>query len=121
MPCRCWHGLSIRRISAAQRSLEPETEREHIVQTTNRLPQLDPAQATGRTKQLFDGAQAKLGIAPDIFRVFGNSPGALEGCRNFSGALAGGVLNAKVREQIALLNLATYLNTSRARWWISPR
>lgn len=68
----------------------------------NRIPQLDPAHATGKTKQLFDGAQAKLGIVPNILRVFGNSPAALEGYLNFSGALAGGVLSAKVREQIAL-------------------
>ena len=68
----------------------------------NRITQLDPASATGKTKQLFDGVQAKLGIVPNLFRVFGNSPAALEGYLNFSGALAGGVLSAKVREQIAL-------------------
>jgi uncharacterized peroxidase-related enzyme len=68
----------------------------------NRIPQLDPATATGKAKQLFDGVQAKLGIVPNLFRVFGNSPAALEGYLNFSGALATGVLSAKVREQIAL-------------------
>ena len=68
----------------------------------NRITQLDPATATGKTKQLFDGVQAKLGIVPNLFRVFGNSPAALEGYLNFSGALASGVLDAKVREQIAL-------------------
>ena len=68
----------------------------------NRMTQLDPASATGKTKQLFDGVQAKLGIVPNLFRVFGNSPAALEGYLNFSDALAGGVLSAKVREQIAL-------------------
>lgn len=68
----------------------------------NRITQLDPAQATGKTKQLFDGVQAKLGGVPDLFRVFGNSPAALEGYLNFSSALASGVLNPKVREQIAL-------------------
>ena len=68
----------------------------------NRITQLDPATATGKTKQLFDGVQAKLGIVPNLFRVFGNSPAALEGYLNFSGALAAGVLSAKVREQIAL-------------------
>lgn len=68
----------------------------------NRITQLDPAQATGKTKQLFEGVQAKLGIVPNLYRVFGNSPAALEGYLNFSGALAGGVLNAKMREQIAL-------------------
>lgn len=68
----------------------------------NRINQLDPNSATGRTKQLFDGVQAKLGAVPNLFRVLGNSPAALEGYLNFSGALAGGTLSAKVREQIAL-------------------
>jgi len=58
--------------------------------------------ATGKARQLFDGVQAKLGLIPNLFRVFGNSPAALEGYLSFSGALASGVLNAKVREQIAL-------------------
>jgi uncharacterized peroxidase-related enzyme len=70
--------------------------------TMNRITQLDPTQATGKTRQLFDGVQAKLGSVPNLFRVFANSPAALEGYLNFSGALAGGVLNARVREQIAL-------------------
>jgi uncharacterized peroxidase-related enzyme len=68
----------------------------------NRITQVDPVAATGKTKQLFDGVQAKLGIVPNLFRVFGNSPAALEGYLSFSGALATGVLSAKVREQIAL-------------------
>ena len=78
----------------------------------NRITQLDPATATGKTKQLFDGVQTKLGLVPNLFRVLGNSPAALEGYLNFSGALAGGALNAKVREQIALAvaegNLCSY-------------
>jgi uncharacterized peroxidase-related enzyme len=68
----------------------------------NRITQLDPAQATGKTKQLFDGVQHKLGVVPNLFRVLGTAPAALEGYLNFSSALAGGSLNAKVREQIAL-------------------
>lgn len=72
------------------------------MQTTNRITQLDPVAATGKAKQLFDGVQAKLGAVPNLFRVLGNAPAALEGYLNLSGALAGGVLNAKVREQIAL-------------------
>jgi len=82
----------------------------------NRLNQLDPSQATGKTKALFDGVQAKLGTVPNLFRVFGNSTAALEGYLNFSGALAGGVLNAKVREQIALavaeINDCTYCRSA---------
>lgn len=84
----------------------------------NRITQLDPAHATGKTKQLFDGTQAKLGIVPNILRVFGNSPAALEGYLNFSGALSGGVLNPKVREQIALavaeINDCSYCRSAHA-------
>jgi uncharacterized peroxidase-related enzyme len=68
----------------------------------NRINQIDPAQATGKAKELLDGVRAKLGIVPNLFRVFGNSPAALEAYLNFNGSLATGVLNAKVREQIAL-------------------
>ncbi len=68
----------------------------------NRIAQLDPAQAAGKTKQLFDGVQGKLGSVPNLFRVLGNAPAALQGYLDFSSALAGGSLNAKVREQIAL-------------------
>jgi AhpD family alkylhydroperoxidase len=68
----------------------------------NRITQLDPTQALGNTKQLFDRVQAKLGTVPNFFRVLGNSPAALEGYLNFSGALATGNFDVKVREQIAL-------------------
>ena len=43
-----------------------------------------------------------MGIIPNLFRVLGNSAAALESYLSFSAALAGGVLDAKVREQIAL-------------------
>ena len=68
----------------------------------NRIAQLDPTQATGKTRQQLDAVQGKLGVVPNLFRVLSNSPAALEGYLNFSGALAGGILNAKIREQIAL-------------------
>ncbi|HTZ83791.1 MAG TPA: carboxymuconolactone decarboxylase family protein [Candidatus Acidoferrales bacterium] len=68
----------------------------------NRITQLDPARATGKTKELFDDVQAKLGIVPNVFRVLGNAPAALEGYLNFDAALAGGSFDAKIREQIAL-------------------
>jgi uncharacterized peroxidase-related enzyme len=39
---------------------------------------------------------------PNLIRTFANSPAALEGYLNFSGALGGGLLDAKLRERIAL-------------------
>jgi AhpD family alkylhydroperoxidase len=78
----------------------------------NRITQLDPVYATGITKQLFEAVQTKLGVVPNLFRVLGVSPAALQGYLHFNDALAGGALNSKVREQIALVvaegNMCTY-------------
>ncbi len=68
----------------------------------NRIQTIDPTQTEGKTRQLFDGVKAKLGVVPNLFKVLGNSPSTLEGYLNFSGALAHGTLSAKVREQISL-------------------
>ena len=68
----------------------------------NRLHQTDPAQTTGKARQLFEVVQSRLGKVPNLMRVFGNSPAAFEAYMNFSGALLRGVLPAKLREQIAL-------------------
>jgi uncharacterized peroxidase-related enzyme len=68
----------------------------------NRIPTVDPTNATGKAKTLLDTVQQKLGLVPNLMRTLANAPAALEGYLNFSGALAGGTLNAKVREQIAL-------------------
>jgi len=68
----------------------------------NRIIQLDPTKAMGKTKQLFDQVQDKLGVVPNLFRVLANSPSTLEGYLSFTGALANGSFDIKVREQIAL-------------------
>ncbi len=68
----------------------------------NRIHQSDPTTATGKTKQLFDSVQKALGFVPNLMRVLGNSPAALEGYLGLNATLAGGVLPAKLREQIAL-------------------
>ncbi len=68
----------------------------------NRIPQIDPATATGKPRQLLDAVQQKMGVVPNLMRVLANAPAALEGYLQFSGALAGGVLPARLREQIAI-------------------
>ena len=68
----------------------------------NRIIHLDPALVTGKTKELFDAVQARLGIVPNAFRVLGNAPAALEGYLHFDAALAGGSFDGKIREQIGL-------------------
>lgn len=84
----------------------------------NRIAQLDPAQSTGRTKQLFDVVQAKLGTVPNLLRVLGNAPAALEAYLNFSGALGDASFSAKLREQLALTvassNLCSYCLSAHA-------
>jgi uncharacterized peroxidase-related enzyme len=68
----------------------------------NRIAHFDPSQATGKTRQLLDEVRAEFGIVPNLFCVLANAPAALEGYLKLSGALAGGSISAKVREQIAL-------------------
>jgi uncharacterized peroxidase-related enzyme len=69
----------------------------------SRLTTTDPKTATGRTKELLDAVQAKLGITPNMTRVMASSPAVLEAYLNFSGALSGGSLDAKLREELALV------------------
>jgi len=67
-----------------------------------RLISVNPAEATGKTKQLLDGVQAKLGITPNLMKTLAAGPAALEAYLNFGAALGTGHLDAKFREQIAL-------------------
>jgi uncharacterized peroxidase-related enzyme len=84
----------------------------------NRITQVDPTQAVGNTKKLFERVGAKLGAVPNLFRVLGNSPAALKGYLNFDSALAAGNFDVKVREQIALTvaesNLCSYCLSAHA-------
>jgi uncharacterized peroxidase-related enzyme len=78
----------------------------------SRITAVNPAEATGRAKQLLDAVQSRLGLTPNLTRAMANSPVVLEAYLNFSGVLAGGALHASVREQIALtvaeVNLCAY-------------
>jgi len=67
-----------------------------------RLKAISPDEATGKTKELFNAIQGKLGMVPNMMRTMGNSPALLEGYLNLSGALANGALGAKTGELLAL-------------------
>lgn len=67
-----------------------------------RLSAIQPDKATGKAKELLHAVQAKLSITPNMTRVMANSAAVLEAYLSFSSALAGGLLNANLREQIAL-------------------
>jgi uncharacterized peroxidase-related enzyme len=68
----------------------------------SRLPAIQTETATGKAKELLEAVQAKLKITPNMTRVMANSPAVLQGYLSFSGALAAGALDPKLREQIAL-------------------
>ncbi len=60
--------------------------------------QSSPAQS----QPLLEAVQKQLGLVPNLFRVVGNSPAALEGYLGLSGALGKGSLDARTRERLAL-------------------
>lgn len=67
-----------------------------------RLQALNPETTTGKTKELFNAVQSKLGVVPNMMRTMGNSDAVLEGYLNLSGALSKGKLNNRTGELIAL-------------------
>ena len=68
----------------------------------SRINMVDAEQAEGTQKELLDAVQKKLGMTPNLVRVFANSPAVLEGYLGLTQSLSGGALDAKVSEQIAL-------------------
>jgi len=54
------------------------------------------------SQDLLKGVQLQLGSVPNLFRIIGNSPQALEGYLGLNGSLAKGKLSAQTRERIAL-------------------
>ena len=59
-------------------------------------------QAEGKAKELLDSVKQAMGATPNIFTTFANAPAALQAYLNFNAALGGGVLDAKLREQLAV-------------------
>jgi uncharacterized peroxidase-related enzyme len=51
---------------------------------------------------LLDAVKKQLGVVPNLMRLVGNSPAALEGYLSLSGALGKGSIGAKTGERIAL-------------------
>ena len=63
---------------------------------------VEPATATGKAADLLADVQKALGLTPNMAKVMANSPALLHGYLALSGALAGGVLPAAVRERLAI-------------------
>jgi uncharacterized peroxidase-related enzyme len=66
------------------------------------LTMIDPASAEPKAKALLPGVQRRFGSIPNLMRVLAGNPAVLGAYLNFSGALAGGRLGARLLEQIAL-------------------
>ena len=69
----------------------------------SRFQSFDPTTASGKSQDLLKAVKSKLGRNLNMAGVMANSPAVLEGYLSFSGALSGGQLDAKLREQIALV------------------
>jgi uncharacterized peroxidase-related enzyme len=54
------------------------------------------------SQPLLEAVKKQFGVVPNLFRVVGNSPAALEGYLGLNGALGKGAIDAKTRERIAL-------------------
>ena len=80
------------------------------------IPALNPEAASGKTKDLFNIVQSKLGLVPNMMRTMGNSPAVLKGYLSLSEALGQGVLGNKLGELIAIyvanINSCSYCNAA---------
>ena len=83
-------------------------------------------QSPAASKPLLAAVNQQLGVVPNLMKLVGNSPAALEGYLSLSGALGKGSLTAGLREQIALavaevngcsycLSAHTYLSSNVAK------
>ena len=63
---------------------------------------VDPAQATGKSKELLTALQNNIKSVPNLAKVLANSHAALKAWMGFDSALAKGSLNAKLRQELAL-------------------
>jgi uncharacterized peroxidase-related enzyme len=83
-----------------------------------RITALNPDTTTGKSKELFNAVQTKLGMVPNMMRTMGNSPAVLSGYLSFSGALGESSIGAKLGEQIALTvanaNSCEYCNAAHS-------
>lgn len=67
-----------------------------------RLNPVNRSTADAKTTQMLDGVEKKLGILPNMISTMAQSNAAANAYLGASNALAGGLLPATVREQIAL-------------------
>ena len=69
------------------------------------MPRINPVHAETadpKTAELLVGVKKKLGMVPNLISTMAQSTAVANAYLGFSGALAGGTLTAKLREQISL-------------------
>jgi len=59
-------------------------------------------QSVAASRPLLDAVNKQLGVVPNLMKLVGHSPAALEGYLSLNGALAKGQLSVQLRERIAL-------------------
>lgn len=67
-----------------------------------RIKAVNPETATGKTKELFDAIQSKLGMVPNMMQTMGNSPAVLEGYLSFNELLAKSSIGPRTGELLAI-------------------
>src|SRR5260370_16835856 len=77
---------------------------------------VDPAQATGMSKELLTALQNKIKSVPNLAKALANSPAALKAWMEFNSALDKGSLNAKLRQEIAL----AFGEKNESNYFLSP-
>ncbi|MDO9404881.1 MAG: peroxidase-related enzyme [Polaromonas sp.] len=68
----------------------------------SRVQLVNPADTTPNRKALLEQVNKAFGATPNMFKAVANSPAALKSMWGSFGALGGGVLGAKLGEQIAV-------------------
>jgi uncharacterized peroxidase-related enzyme len=70
--------------------------------STHGLKPIDPATATGETKELLDVVQQRTGRIPNMVRLMASSPAALGGYLALASAFRDGVLAPELRDLVAV-------------------
>ena len=68
----------------------------------SRIPTPSYDASPAASQPLLDAVKQQLGAVPNLMRVLGNSPAALEGYLALNGALGKGALDGRTRERIAM-------------------
>jgi uncharacterized peroxidase-related enzyme len=68
----------------------------------NRISIPSADQTPVATRPLLEAVNKQLGVVPNLMKMIGNSPAALEGYLSLNGALAKGSIGVKTAERIAL-------------------